>query len=258
MSLPAEPNTVSAVARLIDHSLLHPTMTDAEVQHGLDISRKYHVATACIKPYSIPQAMETLKGTGVGICVVIGFPHGNSTTIVKVFEATEAMDTLQTFVRAGGEAGGPGLAEIDMVVNVGKVLSGEWGYVEHEIATIDAAVVARGGGLKVIFENDFLQHSHIAHLAEICARVGVKFVKTSTGFGFVKDAGGGYHYRGAQVEHIQIMRAGVGEKVQIKAAGGIRTLDQLLAAYRAGATRIGATATEAMLSEARARGWPEN
>jgi deoxyribose-phosphate aldolase len=128
------------LAKMIDHSLLHPTMTDAEVIAGLELSKKYSVATACVKPYHIPLAVQHLSGTFVLVCPVIGFPHGNSTTAVKVYEATEA-------AKAGGK-------EIDMVINVGKALSGEWEYVEREIGEVNAAVVAHGAILKVIFEND--------------------------------------------------------------------------------------------------------
>ncbi len=128
------------LAKMIDHSLLHPTMTDAEVIAGLELSKKYSVATACVKPYHIPLAVKCLAGTSVLVCPVIGFPHGNSTTQVKVFEATEA-------AKAGGK-------EIDMVINVGKALSGEWEYVEGEIWEVNSAVVAQGAILKVIFEND--------------------------------------------------------------------------------------------------------
>jgi deoxyribose-phosphate aldolase len=128
------------LAKMIDHSLLHPTMTDAEVIAGLDLSKKFSVATACVKPYHIPLAVKHLAGTSVLVCPVIGFPHGNSTTQVKVFEATEA-------AKAGGK-------EIDMVINLGKALSGEWEYVEGEIGEVNAVVATHGAILKVIFEND--------------------------------------------------------------------------------------------------------
>jgi deoxyribose-phosphate aldolase len=128
------------LAKMIDHSLLHPAMTDAEVIAGLELSKKYSVATACVKPYHVPLAVKHLTGTSVLVCPVIGFPHGNSTPQVKVFEATEAAN-------AGGK-------EIDMVINVGKALSGEWEYVEGEIGEVNAAVATHGAILKVIFEND--------------------------------------------------------------------------------------------------------
>jgi deoxyribose-phosphate aldolase len=128
------------LASMIDHSLLHPTMTDSDVWTGLQISKKYSVASACIKPYHIPFAKKALEGTPVLICPVIGFPHGNSTIEVKVFEAKRA-----------AEEGGN---EIDMVVNIGRVLSGKWEYVQREIELVNQAVTERGAILKVIFEND--------------------------------------------------------------------------------------------------------
>jgi deoxyribose-phosphate aldolase len=140
----ARPTSISVslldLSKMIDHSLLHPTMTDDTVSDGLKICKKYNVATACVKPYHIPFARKLLEGTDVLVCPVIGFPHGNSTSEVKVFEAVRA-------VEEGGK-------EIDMVVNIGRVLSGKWEYVKHEIRLINEAVVGRGAVLKVIFEND--------------------------------------------------------------------------------------------------------
>ncbi|PYI36294.1 deoxyribose-phosphate aldolase [Aspergillus indologenus CBS 114.80] len=238
------PNTITVtlprLAKMIDHSLLHPTMTDADIRAGLQIARDHHVATACVKPYAIPLAKQALAGSDVLICPVIGFPHGNSTTEIKVLEAT-----------AAAQAGG---AEIDMVVNVGKVLGGDWAYVTDEIRRINAAVVANGAALKVIFENDYLQPEHIARLCEICSQLEVAFVKTSTGYGFVKQGDGSYNYKGATVGHLKLMREKSAQKVQIKAAGGVRTLDDLLHVMSLGVTRIGATATVAILEEARKRG----
>jgi len=228
------------LASMIDHSLLHPTMTDDDVAAGLAISAKYRVATACIKPYHIPFAKKTLQGTPVKICPVIGFPHGNSTTEVKVFEA-----------RRAAEEGGN---EIDMVVNVGKVLSKEWDYVENEIKLINQAVVEKGAILKVIFENDYLQDEHIIKLCEICSKVGVAFVKTSTGYGFVKGQNGDYNYKGATVRHIELMKKHITGDVQIKAAGGVRTLDDMLRMKALGVSRVGATATGVILDEAVRRG----
>ncbi|PKS12528.1 hypothetical protein jhhlp_000735 [Lomentospora prolificans] len=239
-----DPNSVavtfSQIAKMIDHSLLHPTMTDADVIKGLDTSRKYCVAAACVKPYHIPLAKRELDGTGVVICPVIGFPHGNSTTEVKVFEADAA-------AKAGGQ-------EIDMVVNIGKVLSEDWDYVSNEIRQINDAVVKQGAILKVIFENDYLQHSHIIRLCEICSDIGVAFVKTSTGYGFVKQPNGMYNYKGATVRHLKLMKKHIKPGVQIKAAGGVRTLDDLLHFMSVGVDRIGATATEDIMEEAVRRG----
>lgn len=238
------PSTISVslsdLAKMIDHSLLHPTMTDAEVASGLAIAAKYKVATACVKPYSIAQALGTLQGTGVLVCPVIGFPAGNSTTEVKVFEATKA-------AQAGGK-------EIDMVINVGKALGGDWEYVATEIRAINSAVVANGAILKVIFENDFLQPEVIVKLCKICSDIGVAFIKTSTGYGFVKQKSGQYNYQGATYSDLQLMRENSEKEVQIKAAGGVRTLDDLLRVRSLGVTRVGATATEAILEEAMKRG----
>jgi len=232
--------TLRDLAKMIDHSLLHPTMTDADIRKGCELARQYDVATACVKPYSIPLAREVLDGSGVLVCPVIGFPHGNSTTAIKVREAEEA-------ARAGGR-------EIDMVINIGKALGGDWDYVRDEIKAINDAVVANGAILKVIFENDYLQDTHIIRLCEICSAIGVAFVKSSTGYGFVKQPDGSYNYKGATLPHLKLMRAHCPPNVQIKAAGGVRTLDDLLLVRSLGVTRIGATATAAILEAARKRG----
>jgi len=228
------------LAKMIDHSLLHPTMTDGEIRKGCELSRKYDVATACVKPYAVPLAKEILAGSDVGVCPVIGFPHGNSATAIKVLEADAA-------ARAGG-------SEVDMVVNIGKVLGGDWPYVSGEIKAINDAVVAAGAILKVIFENDYLQDQHIIKLCEICSNIGVAFVKTSSGYGFVKQPNGMYSYNGATVPHLKLMRQHCAPSVQIKAAGGVRTLDDLLMVRSLGVTRVGATATQAILEEAKKRG----
>lgn len=228
------------LAKMIDHSLLHPTMTDAEIRDGLELSKKYKVATACIKPYSIPLAREILSGTGVLICPVVGFPHGSSTTAIKVQEAA-----------AAAEAGGD---EVDMVVNIGKVLGGNWDYITEEIRQVNQAVTSRGAILKVIFENDYLTEEHIVTLCRICSELSVAFIKTSTGYGFVKQSNGFYSYAGATLPHLKLMRETSAPQVQIKAAGGVRTLDDLLRVRALGVTRVGATATAAILEEAARRG----
>jgi deoxyribose-phosphate aldolase len=233
------PIAVHELAKMIDHSLLHPTMTDAQVAEGCRLARQYDVATACVKPYSIAMAKEILAGSTVGVCSVIAFPHGNSTTAVKVAEAEAA-------ARAGG-------AEIDAVINVGKALGGDWDYVRTEVRAIQEAVKAHRAILKVIFENDYLEDSHIIRLCEICSEAGVAFVKTSTGYGFVKQPDGSYNYKGATDHHLRLMREHCPPAVQIKAAGRVRTLDDLLRVRALGVTRIGATATKAMLEEAKLR-----
>jgi deoxyribose-phosphate aldolase len=232
------------LAKMIDHSLLHPTMTDNTIRDGLLLSKKYNVATACIKPYSISLAKEILRGSDVGICAVIGFPAGNSTTSIKCAEADEACKSIGQDFKA----------EIDMVVNVGKVLGGDWQYVKEEIKAVNDAVLSNGAILKVIFENDYLSDTEISQLCHICTDLKVAFVKTSTGYGFVKQADGSYNYKGATNKHLKLMRKEAGSDVQIKAAGGVRTLDDLIRVKSLGVTRIGATATEAMLEEAHQRG----
>ena len=234
--------TVPELAKMIDHSLLHPTLTDAETRAGCELSRAYGVATACVKPYAIRAAMDVLAGSDVMACAVIGFPHGNSTTGIKVVEAESAALA--------------GAGEIDMVVNIGKVKGGDWAYVQREISLINQAVVAAGALLKVIFENDYLEDEEIVRLCEICSAVEVAFVKTSTGYGFVKGGDGRYGYQGATPEHLKLMRAHTADSIRIKAAGGVRTLDDLLAVRELGVTRIGATATKAILDDALRRGFP--
>lgn len=233
---------LSVLAKMIDHSLLHPTMSDAEVIEGCKLSRDYGVATACVKPYHVSLAKEIFDGCDVEVCAVIGFPHGNSRIRLKVLEAEAVI--------------ADGALEVDMVVNVGKVKSEDWSYVESEIRTINEAVVAGGSILKVIFENDFLTSSEIVRLCEICSAAQVTFVKTSTGYGFVKGDDGKYSYKGATHEHLKLMRAHTPKTVQVKAAGGIRTLGELLAVRALGVTRIGATATQVILNEAIRRGFP--
>ncbi|MEI7729431.1 MAG: deoxyribose-phosphate aldolase [Verrucomicrobiota bacterium] len=235
------PPSVRELARMIDHALLHPTMTDAEIRAGCELARRLGCATACVKSYAIPLAREILTGSETGVCPVIGFPHGNSTTRNKVVEAVEA-------AQLGG-------TEIDMVINIGKALGGDWGYVQTEIKAVNEGVVAQGAILKVIFENDYLQDAHIIQLCEICSAIGVAFVKTSTGFGFVKQANGMFSYKGATLPHLALMRQHCPPSVKIKASGGVRTLDELLAVRELGVERVGASATEAILQEAARRGF---
>lgn len=221
-------------------------MTDADIEAGLKLAVQYNTATACIKPYLIPLAKEYLSGTDVGICPVIGFPAGNSTTAVKVFEADQACRAIGTDSIKK--------AEIDVVINIGKALGHDWEYVKDEISQINTVVASHGALLKVIFENDYLSDTEITELCHICTEVGVGFVKTSTGYGFVKQKDGSYNYKGATHEHLKLMRKESGPDIQIKAAGGVRTLDDLIAVMSLGTTRIGATATEAIIAEAKKRG----
>ena len=236
-------NAVSfkSLAKMIDHSLLHPTMTDEAIIAGCELSKRYDVATACVKPYATRMASDVLRGSSVEVCSVIAFPHGNSTTAIKVLEAESA-------VREGA-------SEIDMVVNLGKALGGDWSYVSEDIRLVNEVVVSSGGLLKVIFENDYLADEHIIKLCEICASHAVAFVKTSSGYGFVKQPNGMYSYQGATDHQLRLMRQHSPSSVQLKAAGGVRSLDDLLRVREIGVTRIGATATETILEEARRRGY---
>ena len=231
--------TVLDLAKMIDHSLLHPTMTDAVLKSGCELALKYDAATVCIKPYAVPLAAAILAGSDVKVCAVAGFPHGNSHTEIIIAEALRACKE--------------GATEIDIVSNTGKVLGGDWNYVEGEIKAVNDAVKAQGAILKVIFENDFLQEEHIIRLCEICSNQDVAFVKTSTGYGFVKQPNGFYNYQGATEPHLKLMRSHSKPSVQIKAAGGVRTLADLIRVRELGVTRIGATATAAILDEAAKR-----
>lgn len=243
---------IREIAKMIDHSLLHPTLTDADLREGCALALKYDVASVCVKPYAVSMAAELLAGSersagAVLVGTVIGFPHGNSATSIKVAETEQACRD--------------GAVEIDMVVNIGKVLGEDWDYVQTEIGAVHDACRAHGAILKVIFENDFLpDDAHKIRLCEICTAVGAEFVKTSTGYGFVKGSDGKYSYEGATVRDLQLMLDHVGSArsrsgvpagaVRVKAAGGIRTLDGLLTVKEMGVSRLGASATAAIMEEA--------
>jgi deoxyribose-phosphate aldolase len=232
--------TLKDIAKMIDHSLLHPTMTDAELTQGCFVAKEYDVAAVCIKPYFVKETVELLKGSDVKVCSVIGFPAGNGTIAAKVFETKLACKD--------------GATEIDMVVNAGKVLGEDWRYVKKEINAINKECLKHGAILKVIFENDFITKDRLKiKLCKICNAVGVAFIKTSTGYGYVKQANGDYNYRGATEADLKLMRKHADPGVQIKAAGGVRTLDGLLRVRELGCTRLGASATVAIMEEAKAR-----
>lgn len=221
--------TYRDIAKMIDHSLLNPTLTDEELERGCRVAREYDVASVCIKPYYLKRCAEILAGSDVRPSTTIGFPHGGHTTAIKVAEAKQALDD-------GG-------IELDMVVNIGKVLSGEWAYVRDDIRAVVDVTHERGGIVKVIFENCYLQDEHKIRLCEICAEVGADFVKTSTGFGS----------GGATIDDLKLMRKHSPPHVQVKAAGGIRTLDALLEVRTIGVTRVGATRTVEILQECKKR-----
>jgi deoxyribose-phosphate aldolase len=217
------------LAGMIDHSLLLPTQTDTDLEQGCRLAREYGVASVCIKPYAVRLAAEILAGSPVAVGTTIGFPHGGHLTGIKVAEAERAMDD--------------GARELDMVVNIGKVLSKDWRYVADDIAAVIEAAHRRRALVKVIFENCLLQDEHKEQLCRICGEVNADFVKTSTGFG-----GGG-----ATDDDLRLMRRCSPPHVQVKAAGGVRSLDRLLEVRALGATRAGATATRTILDECKAR-----
>lgn len=232
--------TTLGLAKMIDHSILHPTLTDEDLERECTVALKYNVASACVKPYAVPLATALLAGSDVLVCSVVGFPAGNSTLKTKVFETNQACDE--------------GATEIDMVINIAKAIQGDWDYVEKEIALVTDTCHANGAIIKAIFETDFVTaEDDIVRLCEICTAVGADFVKTSTGYGFVKGPDGTYSYFGATIPILKLMKASVGPNVQVKAAGGVRTLDQLLAVREAGCSRAGATATAQILEDAKAR-----
>jgi deoxyribose-phosphate aldolase len=239
--------TYEQLAKMIDHSLLHPTMTDQELEDGCKLAAKYGVASVCIKPYAVPRAVSLLQGSGVRVGAVIGFPHGNSATESKRYETELACRD--------------GAVEIDMVINLGKALSGDWDYVERDIKAVCDEAHRHGAKVKVIFENDYLGNGGAGlsgddfkrRLCQISERAGADWVKTSTGYGFVKGADGKYSYKGATEHDLKLMRAACSPKVQVKAAGGVRDLDGLILVRDLGGTRCGATATAAMLDEYRRR-----
>lgn len=230
---------IQTLAGMIDHSLLHPTMTDQDLDEGCAIALRYQTASVCVKPYAVPRAAELLKGSPVKVGTVVGFPHGGAATSIKVAETRQACED--------------GAVEIDMVVNIGKVLGGDWIYVRDEIAAINDESLRHGAIVKVIFENDFLDDAAKIKLCEICSEIPVAFVKTSTGYGFVKGADGRFATQGATLPDLRLMREHSGSHVQVKAAGGVRTLDDMLKVKELGVTRVGATATIAILEEARKR-----
>jgi deoxyribose-phosphate aldolase len=217
------------IAKMIDHSLLNPTLSVPELEAGCELALKYDAASVCILPYYLKRCAEMLKGSTVQASTTIGFPHGGHTTAIKVAEAKQALDD-------GGQ-------ELDMVVNISQVLSGNWDYVQVEIGTIVNITHAAGQKVKVIFENCYLNDAQKIKLCEICGLLGADWVKTSTGYGT----------GGATIEDLKLMRAHAPANVQVKAAGGVRDLDKLLEVRNLGVTRAGATRTADILDECKRR-----
>jgi deoxyribose-phosphate aldolase len=220
MTLP----TYYQLAKMIDHSLLKPELTEAEVVTGCELSRKYEVASVCVKPCHVRLAARLLTGSTVAVGTVIGFPHGSHTTAIKAAEACQAL--------------ADGAVELDMVINIGELRSGHAEYVENDIRAVVEA--ARGRAIvKVILENAYLNEAEKMSACKLAEAAGADFVKTSTGFA----------PSGATLDDLRLMRAAASPQVQVKAAGGVRTLDAMLAVVEAGCTRVGATATAAILDE---------
>jgi deoxyribose-phosphate aldolase len=217
------------LAKMIDHSLLNPTLAVSDLEAGCRLALEYDVASVCIMPYYLKRCAALLAGSTVKASTTIGFPHGGHTTAIKLAEAERALAD-------GGQ-------ELDMVVNISQVLSGAWDYVKADVATVVDATHAAGQKVKVIFENAYLKEEHKIRLCEICGEVGADWVKTSTG----------YAPGGATIEDLKLMRKHSPAEVQVKAAGGVRDLDGLLEVRAVGVTRCGASRTKAILDEARRR-----
>jgi deoxyribose-phosphate aldolase len=227
-SLNSKTITYEQLAKTIDHSLLRPELTEAEVIAGIELAKRYHVASVCVKPYHVPMAARLLAGSDVAVGTVVGFPHGCQTSAAKAFEAREAIAN--------------GAVELDMVINIGELCSGHADFVRQDVRAVVEA--AKGKAIvKVILENAYLTNEEKAQGCKLVEEAGADFVKTSTGFA----------PSGATIEDLKLMRAAVGSQVQVKAAGGVRTLDALLEVIDVGVTRVGATATAAILDEFRKR-----
>jgi deoxyribose-phosphate aldolase len=221
--------TYRDVAKTIDHSLLRPELDDAFIADGCHLAARYDVASVCVKPVDVVRAAAILAGTDVAVGTVIGFPHGSSTTATKVFEARKALED--------------GAVELDMVIDIGALRSGRDAEVGMDIAAVVEVAHAAGAIVKVILENAYLTDDEKVRGCLVAEAAGADFVKTSTGFA----------PSGATHADLQLMRRTVSPRVQVKAAGGVRTLDALLAVMDLGVTRCGATATSTILDDFTAR-----
>ncbi len=221
--------TLKQVAQTIDHSILKPDFTYADVEAGAAVALKWGTASYCIRPMDVAAAAKLLAGSGVNVCTVIGFPHGSTTTATKKFETEDAIAN--------------GAVEIDMVLNVSALLSGDYDYVLQDIKAVVDAAHAKEASVKVIFETAFLNDEQIVKACELTEAAGADYVKTSTGFAS----------EGATLHNVQLMKATVGDRLKVKSSGGVRTLDQLIDYMDAGVTRSGCSATEAVLQEFQAK-----
>lgn len=221
--------SVQDIADMIDHSLLRPELTGADVREGCRVAREHRCVSVCARPADVALCARELRGSSVLVTTVVGFPHGSSTTATKLFEAREMLQA--------------GAKELDMVLNIGRLRGGETGYVEEEIRLLCEAAHGAGALVKVILENAYLTDEQKVTACRLSERAGADFVKTSTGFA----------KSGATIEDLRLMRASCSPRVRIKAAGGVRTLTDALAVRAAGASRFGATQTIAILAEAAQR-----
>ena len=221
--------TPAIIAKMLDHSTLQPWLTEEDIRKGCEIALRYKTATVCARPGDMKLVSKLLEGSGVLPCTVIGFPHGAHLTAVKVFEAEQAL--------------ADGCKELDMVINIGRMKSGDYDYVEQDIRAVAEAAHKGGAILKVIIETCYLTDEEKTMACQLSEKAGADFVKTSTGYGS----------HGATPEDVALMRAAVSDKVKVKAAGGMRTLDAILAVRAAGASRCGVSATEAIMQEAEKR-----
>lgn len=221
--------TYSDVAKMIDHSLLNPTLKESDLEAGCQLALAYDVASVCIMPFALKRCVAILRGSSVQPSTTIGFPHGGHTTALKRLEAEQAL--------------ADGGTELDMVVNISQVLSGNWDYVRADIAAVVEVAHGAGQKVKVIFENCYLDDAQKIQLCRICSEVNADWVKTSTGYGT----------SGATHADLRLMREYAAPQVQVKAAGGVRDLDGLLAVRALGVTRCGASRTREMLDAARLR-----
>jgi deoxyribose-phosphate aldolase len=229
MTLNSKTITYEQLAKVIDHSLLRPELTEADVIAGCELAARYHTATVCVKPCHAKLAAEVLKDSDVLVSTVIGFPHGSNLTEIKVAEAMKAIED--------------GAVELDMVLNIGQLRSGKTDYVHDDIKAVCDTAHAHGAKVKVIFENAYLTDEEKITACKLAEEAGADWVKTSTGFA----------PSGATLEDLRLMRANVSEKVQVKAAGGVRTLPALLEVIDVGVTRCGATATAKILDDFKAQ-----
>lgn len=220
--------TVQEIAKTLDHSLLDPDMTITELKEGCELGKEYDTISVCIMPHAIPLANETLKDSDVLVTSIVSFPHGTATTASKVAEAENALDM--------------GAKEVDMVINYGRVLSGDTEYLRKELKAVADAVHNKGAILKVIFENHYLNDEQIVLCCKLCKEANVDYIKTSTG----------YAPSGSTMEDLKLMEKHA-DGMQVKSAGGVRTLDDVLEILAIGATRIGTSSTVDILTEAKQR-----